>query len=249
MNGDINWFLTALFNPLFLLFILGFFFFGKLVCRMVSRPNVWKLLILCYFGIFLIEPLRNLGWVFGGSFLLGFFSGTISNLPGIIAWADGLGDILFALKHRSAYEELKRQEERFEEELRRAREEAARGHRGQSRQQQEWANEARQARGGKTRPGDNKKDRAGGGGSQGGGDSSSGRVGGDKAQPKQASFEERIRREHLDTLGLDPDKAHSLHQINKAYRKRVKETHPDVGGDPIEFRKVRNAWEWLQGLC
>jgi hypothetical protein len=245
MSGDINWFLTALFNPLLLFFILGFFFFGKLVGRMVSRPNVWKLLILCYFGIFLIEPLRNLGWVFGGFFLLGFFSGTIRNLPGIIAWADGLGDLVFALKHRSAYEELKRQEERFEEELRRAREQAARANTGQSRQQQEWASEARQAREGKQRTGENEKDR-GGGRSQGGSSSSSERVGGEKAQPKQASFEDRIQREHLETLGLDPAKTHSLHEIKKAYRKRVKETHPDVGGDPIQLRKVRSAWQWLR---
>lgn len=247
MNGDgINWFLTALFNPLFLAFLLGFYFLGKLVGRMVSRPNVWKILILCYFGVFLIEPLRNLGWVFGGCFLLGFFSGTIRNLPGIIAWADGLGDLVFALKYRSAYEELKQQEERFEEELRRAREEAARANTGQSRQQQEWAREAQQARGQRQGKGENEKDRGGDGRSRGGGTSSNGRVGGDSAQPKQASFEERIRREHLETLGLDPGKTYSLHEIKKAYRKRVKETHPDVGGDPVELRKVRGAWKWLQ---
>ena len=116
--------MTALFNPVFLAFLIGLYFLGKLVGRMVSRPNIWKLLILCYFGVFLFEPLRNLGWVLGGVFLLGFFSGTIRNLPSIIAWADGLSDIVFALKHRNAYEEMKRQEERFEEELRRAREEA-----------------------------------------------------------------------------------------------------------------------------
>ena len=247
MSGDgINWFLTALFNPVFLAFLIGLYFLGKLVGRMVSRPNIWKLLILCYFGVFLFEPLRNLGWVLGGVFLLGFFSGTIRNLPSIIAWADGLSDIVFALKHRNAYEEMKRQEERFEEELRRAREEAARANTGQSRQQQEWANEAKQTRGKKQSAGANEKDRGSGGRSQGGGTGSSGRVGSDKAQPKQSSFEERIRREHLETLGLDPDKAHSLHEIKKAYRRRVKDTHPDVGGDPIELRKVRGAWEWLQ---
>ena len=68
----------------------------------------------------------------------------------------------------------------------------------------------------------------------------------DQSLGKQASFEERIRRAHLYVLGLDPEKAHSLHEIKKAYRKRVKETHPDVGGDSAELRKVRSAWEWLQ---
>ena len=245
MSGEINWFLSILFNPTMMVFLIALYFFGKLIGRMVSRPNIWKIVLLCYMSLFFLEPIRNLGWFLGTIFWLGFFSGTIRNLPGIIAWADGLGDIVFALKHRSAYEELKRQEERFEEELRRARAEAARGNTGQSRQQQEWAKEARQARGGRARPGENEK--AGGGGrSQSGGGSSSGRVGGDKAQPKGASYDERIRREHLDTLGLDPYKAHSLQEIKKAYRKRVKETHPDVGGDTIELRKVRSAWEWLQ---
>lgn len=243
----INWFLTVLFNPLLLAVLLGFFFTGKLIGRMVSRPNIWKILILCYVGVFFFEPLRNLGWVLGGAFLLGFFSGTIRNLPGIIAWADGLGDLVFALKHRNAYEELRRQEERFEQDSRRAREEAARANTGQSRQQQEWAQEARQARGGRAGTDENEKDRGGGGRSQGAGTGFRNRVGGDKTQPEQQSYSERIRREHLDTLGLDPDKAHSMHEIKKAYRRRVMQSHPDAGGDPIELRKVRGAWEWLKG--
>ena len=246
MNGDgVNWFLTALFNPVFLAFLIGLYFLGKLVGRMVSRPNIWKLLILCYFGVFLFEPLRNLGWVLGGVFFLGFFSGTIRNLPGIIAWADGLGDLVFALKHRNAYEEMKRQEERFEDELRRAREKAALANTGQSERQRAWASEAKQAREKQTGSGENERDRASRGRSQGAGAGTRSRVGGDGPKPKQASHKERSRREYLEVLGLDPEKDHDLHEIKKAYRKRVKETHPDVGGDPIELRKVRGAWEWL----
>jgi len=34
-------------------------------------------------------------------------------------------------------------------------------------------------------------------------------------------------------------------EIKARYRQKVKETHPDVGGDEDEFRKVRNAYAVL----
>lgn len=247
MDDNINWFLTILFNPLFLAFLIGLYFFGKFVGRMVSRPNIWKLLLLCYLGVFLFEPLRNLGWFLGGVFLLGFFSGTIRNLPGILSWADGLGDIIFALKHRSAYEELKAQERAFEDELRRARENAARDTAGQSRTQQDWKAQAEQARAKSKSAGGNQHARAAGGAGRGsdqsGAQSEGGRISGAQQRP---SFDQRIQRRHLETLDLDPDKPHTLHEIKKAYRKRAMATHPDKGGDPHELRQVVNAWEWLR---
>lgn len=110
MEGEINWALTALFNPVFLFLLLVVFFLGKLAGRLISRPNIWKLLILCYFGLFVFEPLRNSGWLIGGIFLCGVFSGAIRALPGILVWAESLGDILFALRYRRAYEGVRAQE-------------------------------------------------------------------------------------------------------------------------------------------
>jgi hypothetical protein len=42
------------------------------------------------------------------------------------------------------------------------------------------------------------------------------------------------------TLGLDPSA--SLAEVKAAYRERVKEAHPDHGGDQEEFRRLREAY-------
>lgn len=56
-------------------------------------------------------------------------------------------------------------------------------------------------------------------------------------------------------LGFDSVRIHpprfghgwpSRESIEAAYRKRVRRLHPDVGGDPEEFRKVRWAVETLR---
>jgi hypothetical protein len=48
------------------------------------------------------------------------------------------------------------------------------------------------------------------------------------------------------TLGVD--KNASAAEIKAAFRKKAKETHPDVGGSPEEFAKVHKAWEAAQTL-
>jgi len=247
MEDGINWFLTILFNPLFLAFLVGFYFFGKFVGRMVSRPNIWKLILLCYLGVFLFEPFRNLGWFLGTVFLLGLFSGTIRNLPGIFTWAGGLEDIIFALRHRTAYENLKAQEEKVEDDLHRAQEEAARGNTGQSRTQQDWKAQAEQARKKGKRAGENEKSGSASGRAQGS-ERSRGHGADDKiSSARKPSFDEQLKRRHLQTLGLDPGKIYPLQEIKKAYRKRAMATHPDKGGDANELRQVVAAWEWLRG--
>jgi curved DNA-binding protein CbpA len=47
----------------------------------------------------------------------------------------------------------------------------------------------------------------------------------------------------LQTLGLKPGQEYSLHEIKKAYRRRVLDTHPDAGGTNDELRQVVNAWD------
>lgn len=46
------------------------------------------------------------------------------------------------------------------------------------------------------------------------------------------------------TLGLEPGA--DLEAVREAYRERVKETHPDLGGDPEAFIRVREAYERLR---
>jgi hypothetical protein len=50
----------------------------------------------------------------------------------------------------------------------------------------------------------------------------------------------------LQTLWLKSGQKYSLHEIKKAYRRWVLETHPDSGGTNDELRQVVNAWEWLR---
>ena len=52
------------------------------------------------------------------------------------------------------------------------------------------------------------------------------------------------RREAFDALGLDTDA--SQDQIKSAYRDRVKEVHPDSGGDEESFKRVNRAYETLK---
>jgi hypothetical protein len=52
------------------------------------------------------------------------------------------------------------------------------------------------------------------------------------------------RREALRVLGLEPGA--SQQEIKRAYRRRVKESHPDRGGDERTFQRVTAAYERLQ---
>lgn len=47
----------------------------------------------------------------------------------------------------------------------------------------------------------------------------------------------------FDILGIDPDADDA--EIDRAYRQRVKESHPDHGGSASEFQQIRTAYERL----
>ena len=51
------------------------------------------------------------------------------------------------------------------------------------------------------------------------------------------------RSSSYDILGIDEDSEDE--DIKKAFRKKALIHHPDKGGDPEEFRKVREAYEIL----
>lgn len=48
----------------------------------------------------------------------------------------------------------------------------------------------------------------------------------------------------FDVLGIDPDADES--EVVRAYRDRVKETHPDRGGSADEFQRVQAAYAYIQ---
>lgn len=51
------------------------------------------------------------------------------------------------------------------------------------------------------------------------------------------------RREAYRILDLDPGA--DQRRVKRAYREKVKHTHPDRGGDEREFRRVKNAYDRL----
>lgn len=77
-------------------------FFGKLTHRL----NIWKILILAYFGLFLFEPVRDAGPILGGFFVLGAASNHIGTLFSVPRWASSLSDVVFALRYKSAYSDI-----------------------------------------------------------------------------------------------------------------------------------------------
>jgi hypothetical protein len=62
---------------------------------------------------------------------------------------------------------------------------------------------------------------------------------------KSFFFEEDLEAEceNYSILGLK--RSASQEDIKNAFRQKAKETHPDKGGDPEEFKKVREAYECL----
>jgi curved DNA-binding protein CbpA len=50
-------------------------------------------------------------------------------------------------------------------------------------------------------------------------------------------------RKAFNILGLKPGASQEL--IKKAYRRLVKQYHPDIGGSADEFRKINDAYQQL----
>ena len=244
------WGLTALFNPLFLAFLLAVYFMGKFVGKLTIRPNIWKFLLLCYLGLFLFPNLRNAGPIIGGLFLLGFFSAHIRSIPSILSWAGGIGDFFFALRYRRAFEDIRRREQELEEELRRARAQARNGQQGESDAQRQWrreqdternrqAEEAARQKQEKANAGSKAQEKARQGDGQKRNEQTSG-------TGRTTSPPDDLRAKHLRTLGLDPRKTWNPDEVKAAYRRAAKRSHPDAGGSSVEFIAVQNAWEWLR---
>jgi len=242
MDTALSLFFTTLFNPVLLVLLLILYFAGKFLGKLSVRMNIWKLLLLAYFAIFLIQPLRDAGWFIGGVFLLGFFSNHIRRLPDILMWAESLGDIYRAYKYHHAYDDLRAWEKQQAEQELRDREEAARQNTGSSSQQNAWKDEAKQHRNQDFAQGSAHDRERGGYGYSADNDYA-------RFNPSSKSSGKRddsaTFNRHLQTLGLALGENYTLRDIKKAYNRRAIETHPDQGGSSEDLQRVRTAWEWL----
>jgi DnaJ-domain-containing protein 1 len=93
----------------------------------------------------------------------------------------------------------------------------------------------------RTRFGREARQAAGAGGNTAGGSGRSGGRDGRRVDPNAGP--DISRTEAYATLGVDPDADDEA--VRRAYRERVKETHPDRGGDEERFKQVTAAYERL----
>ncbi len=238
--------LNALFNPAFLGFLLILFFMGRLFGKLTKNIRLWKLLLLGYCALFIYAPVRDAGPILGGIFIAGMLSNHVGRFFTALSWAGNLGDALFAFRYRSAYEDIRRREREIEERERRLREAEQR----QAYQQQERGHRARtgwqqDAKSFRQKAGQQKS-----GASSGAQQQDTSGVGGNNKQQKTRSYspppQSDIRDNHLKTLGLKPGRNYSLDEIRRAYRRKVKKVHPDVGGSQVALIEVVSAYEWLR---
>jgi len=237
--------LTALFNPALLGLLVILFFVGRIFGKLTKNIRLWKILVLGYFALFLYAPVRDAGPILGGIFIAGMLSNHVSTFFAVLSWAGNLGDVLFAFRYRSAYEDIRRREQELEERERRLRE----AERRQAYQQQEQGQRARagwqqEAKGFRQKPEDKRQRR-----SSGSRQSSSSQNQRQKQQTKTSYTpppQSDVRARHLETLGLKPGRDYSPDEIKKAYRRKVMKVHPDAGGSRAEFIAVQNGYEALR---
>ncbi len=243
--------LTALFNPAFLVVLLILFFAGKFFGKLTKRLNIWKILALAYFSLFLYPSVRDAGPILGGIFLLGMASNHTRLIFSIFGWAQSLGDVIYAFRYRRAFEDLRRREQEQERQAHEERRRAYAEYDRQSQQQQGWRDDAREHRQGKGKAeaggrsaGRGESARAGRGARSG---SQRKRTNQQQNRTQQAPAQNTTRDRHLQTLGLKPSREYTAAEIKKVYRKAVMKAHPDAGGTQGEFVAVVDAWEWLRG--
>lgn len=240
--------LTALFNPAFLALLVILFFVGRIFGKLTKNIRLWKILVLGYFALFLYAPVRDAGPILGGIFIAGMLSNHVSTFFSVLSWAGNLGDVLFAFRYRSAYEDIRRREQELEERERRLRE--AELHQAYQQQEQGqraragWQQEAKgfrqqndsqktQQSPGKQKQNDNRSRRR----------YHSSDTRGEGAGNTRPAEDKRAR--CLKILGLDPRRSYNPDELKAAYRKKVKKTHPDAGGSQADFIEVVNAYEYL----
>jgi len=204
--------------------------------------------LLAYFSLFLYGPVRDAGPILGGIFLLGMASNHTRLIVSIFGWAQNLGDVIYAVRYRKAFEDIRRREQEQESQVHEERRRAYAEYDRQSQQQRGWQDEAHRQRAGKA-------DADGGRGSGREGNARAGRsdksgsqrqgTGQQQSRTQRPPAQNTTRDKHLHTLGLKPGSNYTAAEIKKAYRKTVMRAHPDAGGSQVEFISVVSAREWL----
>lgn len=193
--------------------------------------NPLKIVGLVIVGLIIYSALKDAIPTFAWVFIFGVATHHTSLLWRAGRWARSFGDFIFATRYRKAFEDIRRREAELDELEKQLREQAKAQSRSEtnskseSTTQQQWREQA--------------KARKGGSGETSG--SSSGSTGGSGYSASNNS----TRDEYLRTMGLNPKSQFSADDLKRAYRKRARETHPDLGGSTSAFQQVSGAYEWL----
>lgn len=232
------------------IFICLFCFGGGYVLGHLTRNlRSWKLFLLMIMGAYLYVMSHELSQVQIVAVLAGMVSHHAGRLFSALAWAGSLGDMIFAFRYRSAFEDIKRRERELneredrlrEEERRRAYADQERGERAG------WQKEAGGFR--SKAKAEGKSDRK----EAPRGKAPSGESGRRQHEQKERKTERHspppqngVRERHLQVLGLEAGREYTQAEIKKAYRKAAMKTHPDTGGSDEAFIVVQRAYEFLR---
>lgn len=201
------------------LFFLSGFYFGKLT----KKLSILKVLLALLIGSQIYLLIANAHFLIIWAFLFGVLANHAQLIYRAYYWAYDLKDVLFALKHRTAFDDIRRREEELEDRIRQFRNEQKEFYKQSSTDKPDNTRSDRQERTQKSKPQSHTK-----------------------SKPKHRHDD--LRGKHLRTLGLDPTQTYNSEQIRKAYRTLAKKTHPDLGGSQAAFIEVVKAYERLLEL-
>lgn len=125
-----------------LIFLVIWFFIARLIGKLTVQMNFVKIIFLFFIVIHLAPSISVARPVVVFLFFAGILSNHVDIIRGIFSWSQGVGDMIFAVRHRFAYAEIRRLEE--ENEALKAKLRAAQMQDGgQSSTQQQWKQQAR----------------------------------------------------------------------------------------------------------
>jgi len=205
--------------------VLGVFFtFGFYFGKLTKNMTFLKFLLFLFLGLYIYAFLHVAHFMLIAAFVVGMVANHGRLILRAYYWAYDLKDVLFALKNRKAFDDIRRREEELEERVRQFRQEQADFEKEKIKKPREQKNSKRQKKPKQSKSKARSKP---------------------KSEPKPSSYKDELRAKHLQVLGLEPEQKYSSDQIRKAYRAMAKRTHPDVGGSEVAFIEVSKAYEWL----
>ena len=200
-----------------------FFAAGYYFAATMRRIGPLKIILVLFLAYLLSTLLSGLLGVYTLAVVLGFLSNQGVFLTRVLLWAESLAEILFVMRHRAAYEDIRREESAGQDY---ARNDAPRPppNRPKAKADQDTRDKSR---------------------SSGAGGSGKASTGGDTWKPGPGKSQADIDR-CLRILELEPGKTHTKKDIKKAYRRLAMIHHPDLPtGSHDAFVKLGMASDYL----